>query len=321
MSRLNKRLLIIAVIIALMSWLISGCINKEKEEAIIARVDGEAITQEEFDEDFEMSKNVRQKQFGEDILLREMENNKTYEEILREDILEKLIIEKIMAKELDKLNITVTDKEVNEAIKTYYIDELGGEEQYKEYLQNNGFTEEFFKKELRKTVMYEKHREDFYSKINLSEDEIKEYFDKNKDSLIKVRVSHILVKTEEEGNKVLEKLNNGEDFHNLVAIESADPDSAIQGGDLGYFTKGELLESYRELEDVAFTLEIGEVSRLIKTELGYHIILLEDRKDSYEELKEDIVPVLKYNRYFEKILDLREKADVKIYMDDENNKN
>lgn len=295
--------------------MVFGCANKEKEEGIIAKVNGEVITQEEFDEDFEITKKMRQKQYGEDILSRDMGDNKTYEDVLREDMLGNLIIEKIIAKELEEMNVTVTEEEVKDTIQTHYIDELGGEEQYQEYLKNNGFTEEFFKKELKKILMYEKHREDFFNKIHLSEEEVEEYFEENKDAFIKVRASHILVKTEEEGKNILNRLSEGEDFHSLVATESVDGDSAVQGGDLGYFTKGSLLEVYKELEDAAFKLNIGEISDLVKTELGYHIILLEDKKDSYEDLKDDIVPVLKYQKHSEKILELKEKADIKIYLD------
>ncbi|NLW23425.1 MAG: hypothetical protein GXY88_09310 [Tissierellia bacterium] len=74
---------------------------------------------------------------------------------------------------------------------------------------------------------------------------------------------------------------------------------------------------YKELEDTAFSLEVGEISGLIKTDLGYHIILLEDRKDTYEELREDIIPVLKNQKYIEKLTKLREEADVKIYLDND----
>ncbi len=54
---------------------------------------------------------------------------------------------------------------------------------------------------------------------------------------------------------------------------------------------------------------------MIKTQLGYHIILVEDRKDSYETLKDDIVPIMKNEKYIEKISDLKDKADIEVYME------
>ena len=320
--KLNKKLLLFIVLLNIITLITSACGKKQKEEGIIARVNGDVITEEEFDKDFEIAKKTHQKNYGEDILLQDIGNNKTYEEVLRENMLEKMIIGNLIVKELDKMNITVTDDEVADVIKTYYIEELGGEDKYKEYLKNNGFTEEFFKKELKRELMFQKHKEDFLNKIELTEDEIKEYFETNKDYLIQVRASQILVKTEEEGNQILERLKKGEDFHSLVATESADGDSAVKGGDLGYFTRGTSLKEYRELEDIAFDLQVGEVSDLVKTQLGYHIILVEDRKDSYEDLKDDIIPVIKDEKYIKKISDLRDEADIEIYIEKDNdNKN
>ena len=158
-----------------------------------------------------------------------------------------------------------------------------------------------------------------FNKVHLSEDKVKEYFEQNKDSFIKVRASHILVKTEEEGNKILEKINRGEDFHSLVAMESADGETAVQGGDLGYFTRQSLLEGYKALGDVAFNLKVGETSGLIKTESGYHIIFLEDRIDSFEDLKDDVILELKFKKHNDEISDLKEKADIKIYMETSTN--
>lgn len=304
----------IAVMVSIMSLVITGC--GKKEEGIVAKVNGDVITQEEFDMEFEIFKTMYKKQFGEDALAQETEDNKTIEELLRENILEKLIIEKLIFKEIEDMNIVVTEEEVNERVENY-INALGGEEKYQEFLENNNFSTEFIEDNLKKEILYEKHKEDFLDKTDLSEKEIEDYYEKNKDSLVKVRASHILVPTEEDGNKVLEKLGKGEDFHSLAATESIDSNSAVQGGDLGYFTRGSMV---KEFEEVAFSLEVGEISDLVQSEFGYHIILLEDKKDSYEELKEDIIPILKNQKYIEKISNLRDKAKVKIYMDDDKDK-
>jgi foldase protein PrsA len=302
------------VIACIMSLIISGC--RKKEEGIVAKVNGEVITKEEFEEEFEVIKKVRQKQFGEDILSQEIGHNQTYEDVLKEDMLWSLILEKLIAEELDKMDIKVTDEEINQAIKNYYTNELEltDEKQYKEYLEKNGFTEETVKRGLKRQLVYVKHKEDFLNKTDLSEDEMKKYFEANKDSLIKVRISHILVQTKEEGKKILEKLKKGGEFHSLAATKSMDSKSAIQGGDLGYYTRGKMVKEFKELENVAFTLGVGEISELVQTELGYHIVLVEDRKDSYEDLREDIIEILKNEKYIKKISELRDKADIKLYM-------
>ncbi len=308
----------VIIMISMMSLVISGCGNKKK--GIVAEVNGDVITEEEFNQEFEVTKKMYQKQLGEDILSQETEDNKTYEEVLKENILEMLINEKIISNDMEKLNITVTDEEVNEIIKNNYINQLGGEEKYKEFLKNNGFTEDFFKKNIKKAIMYQKHKEDFLNKTKLSEDEIKKYFEANKESLIKVRISHILVKTEEEGKKVLGRLKNGEDFHSLAVTQSMDSKSAAQGGDLGYYTRGKMVKEFKELENAAFSLKVGEISEPIKTDLGYHIILVEDRKDSYKDLKDDTIKALKDEKYLNKISELRDKADIKTYLEEDKNK-
>ncbi|GFN35215.1 SurA N-terminal domain-containing protein [Tepidimicrobium xylanilyticum] len=315
MSRLNKRLLFLAVIIGLISWVVIGCTSRSKKEGIIAEVNGEVITQEEFDKDFELAKKMRQMRYGKEILSQEVGENKTYEDVLKEDLLGTLILDKVINEELEKNNIQVTDEEVEGALKNHYITEFGGEEQFRRFLEDNEISEEAIMRDVKRVLTFEKHKEFFFNEVELEEEEIKNYFNENKDSFVKFRISHILVKTEEEGNRILEKLKNGEDFHTLVIMESVDSESAIQGGDLGYFTKDTILKAYEPLGEAASNLEIGEISELIKTELGYHIILLEDRIDSYEDLKEEVVEELKNKKHNEKILDLKGKADIKIYMD------
>jgi len=90
-----------------------------------------------------------------------------------------------------------------------------------------------------------------------------------------VKASHLLVKTEEEALKLKEEINNGKDFAQAAMEVSLCP-SGQNGGDLGYFTKGQMV---KEFEDAAFSMEVGEVSNPIKTQFGYHLIYLTDKKD------------------------------------------
>lgn len=305
----------IFAIIGIISITLSGCAKKEKD--IVAKVNGDVITQEEFDMEFEIYKTMYEKQFGEDALAQGTKDNKTMEELLKENILEKLIIEKLMLKEIEDMDITVTQQEVEEQME-FFINSLGGREKYEEFLKNNGFSQEFVEDNIRKELLYDKHKENFMSNVELSEKELKDYYKKNKDSLIKVKASHILVPTEEEGKKVLEKLKKGEDFYRLAATKSIDSNSTIKSGEIGdgdYFTKDEILESYKGIENAIFKLNVGEVSDLLKSEAGYHIVLLEDKVDTYEDLKEDVISLLKNEKYIKALSNLRSIAEIKIYMD------
>jgi len=84
----------------------------------------------------------------------------------------------------------------------------------------------------------------------------------------KVHCAHILVKTEKEANTVLERLKKGEKFANIARDVSICP-SGKQGGDLGTFGRGKMI---KEFENVAFNLQKGQTSSIVKTKFGYHII-------------------------------------------------
>ncbi len=93
-----------------------------------------------------------------------------------------------------------------------------------------------------------------------------------------VRARHILVPTEDEANAVIKQLKDGADFAKVAEEKSKDTGSAKNGGDLGYFTKGSMVKPFAE---AAFSMKPGEVSdKPVKTEFGYHVIKVEDKRKS-----------------------------------------
>ena len=86
--------------------------------------------------------------------------------------------------------------------------------------------------------------------------------------------------------------------------------SALQGGDLEYFGKGAMIP---EFEDAAFALKEGETSDLVKTEVGYHIIRVAERLDTFEELEEEIIKILEEQSYVNMVQQLRNDAKVEKY--------
>ncbi len=123
-------------------------------------------------------------------------------------------------------------------------------------------------------VLLEKEME---SKAKVSDQEVKDYYEKHKEDFAvgRIRASHILVKTEEEAKKILERLKKGEDFAKIAKKSSIDPGSAKNGGDLGFFSAGQMVP---EFEAAAVKLKQGEISDPVKTKLGYHIIKVTDKK-------------------------------------------
>lgn len=90
-----------------------------------------------------------------------------------------------------------------------------------------------------------------------------------------VRASHLLVKTEEEVKLVREEILAGKDFADVAAAVSLCP-SGAKGGDLGFFSRGMMVP---EFDEASFTLEVGELSEPVKTQFGWHLLIVTDKKD------------------------------------------
>jgi len=156
-------------------------------------------------------------------------------------------------------------------------------------------------------------------KIKVNDEEILEYYEQNKDSFTEkeqVHLYNILLETEEEAQDILEQLMAGVDFSEIAKERSTGP-SAAQGGDLGYLSKGTIIP---EIEEVVFALELEELSEVIKTDFGFHILKITEKKPetvkTLEEVKEDIIQILlpdKQKEAFENLLEeLKSKSEIEI---------
>lgn len=306
LNKFKKSYLVLIFILALL-MIFSAC--TKDTEGLVGSVNGQDITQEEFDSDFEVFKSLYERELGEDVLEQTGQDGVSLGESLKESIIEKLIMEKLIAEEAEKLKISISDEELKEAVEKS-ISDMGGQESFDEFLSNMNLTREFYESNLKKELLVQKHKEEFIGAITITDEDAQAFFDENKDASTIVRASHILVATEDEGKGILDRLNNGEDFATLATLESLDSVSAANGGDLDYFGKGKMIA---EFEEVAFALEEGETSDLVKTEVGYHIIRVTEKKDSFEELKGEILELLKETKYLESIQKLRDDAKVEKY--------
>jgi peptidyl-prolyl cis-trans isomerase C len=126
-----------------------------------------------------------------------------------------------------------------------------------------------------------------------------------------VRARHILVETEAEAKAALDRVRKGEDFAKVAAELSKDPGSGKEGGDLGWFEKGRMVPEFAE---AAFKLEKGQVSEPVKSQFGFHVIKLEDRRDKkppeFDAVKEQLKRYMTQKAQQDYVLKLREGAKV-----------
>ncbi|WP_404451660.1 peptidylprolyl isomerase [Virgibacillus necropolis] len=159
-------------------------------------------------------------------------------------------------------------------------------DQFEMVLQKSGYKDEdAFRKVIKISLLKEAAvSED----IKIKDEEIKTQYERMK---TEIEASHILVADEKTAKEVKKKLKNGADFGELAKEYSTDKASGKKGGSVGYFTAGKMVP---EFEDAAYKLEVGEVSKPVKSQFGYHIIKVTDKRDaktdlgSFEEEKEDI---------------------------------
>ncbi len=129
---------------------------------------------------------------------------------------------------------------------------------------------------------------------------------------LEVRARHILVKTEQEAKDLVKQLKAGADFIELAKKNSTGP-SADAGGDLGYFSRGQMVKPF---EDAAFALKPGEVSGPVQTEFGWHVIKVEDKRNHpvppFDEVKDQLIASLVQNQLKTVVQGLRSAAKVEV---------
>ncbi len=173
---------------------------------------------------------------------------------------------------------------------------IENDQEYKKALEN-------FKKDLMIKVWMDK----VYKRTLVSDSEANKFYQDNKDKFKQpemVHARHILVKSEEEAKKIIDELKKykGDElkkkFIELAKAKSTGP-SGKNGGDLGYFKKGQMVKPF---EDAVFALKKGEITtKPVKTQFGYHIIYLEDKKEAgvapFEKVKKQIITQLRQERF------------------------
>ena len=304
----NKKIILILVLVLAIGML-SGCIQKAESEEV-AKVNGESISREAYINELNIYKNMYEVQYGEDIWSIEIEEGKSFENYLKETVLENMIIDKALQQEAQNNGIEVSDEELDSQFEMYKT-QFPSEEEYQTFLDGNMMTEEYLKNTIRKDQLINEYLENYTSEIEVEDSDLENYYNENKDQIDKVRASHILLEDEIQAQEVLTKLKEGEDFAEMAQEYSIDG-SAQSGGDLGLFGKGQMIP---EFEEVAFNLEVGELSGLVESQFGIHIIKVTEKQTTFEENKEVIEEQYRNTLFNERVTEIKEEADVEKLVD------
>jgi peptidyl-prolyl cis-trans isomerase C len=241
-----------------------------------------------------------------------------YKKQLRQRVLEKTIIEQLLDEEAKAKKAVVADEEVTNELKQMASQQQPplSLEDFKALVEGYGKSFNEVKQRIRKGLGYQKLLQaQFASKINVTEDDARKYYSENKkrfETSERVRASHILIKpaaadpnaepnepkakAEAKARGLLKQIKDGADFAELARANSACP-SGAKGGDLNFFGRGQMVPAF---EKAAFELKAGQVSDIVETRFGYHIIKVTDRKEAgvttFEQAKDNIVETLTQKR-------------------------
>ena len=311
------------VLCLMMTVSLIGCSSDKKAVAI---VNGQDITLGNYEKLLALNKSSMEAYYGSEIWSTEIEEGKTYEDTLRDMVLQTMIGSEVVYQQAEKDKVAPTEKQIQEQIDSFN-ESIKDDTDYQAELKKMGIDEEFLKFQFARDLANSNLQEKFEEDTKISENDMKKYYEDNKDDFYTdtVTASHILIKTQDdEGNElsdtkkkeakkkaeeVLAKVKAGEDFAEL-AKEYSEDSSASSGGDLGTFGRGQMVT---EFEDAAFAMNAGEISDIVQTEYGYHIIKVTDRvnkQESYEDVKDKIKSTLVSEKYAEYIEKLREDSDI-----------
>lgn len=207
----------------------------------------------------------------------------------RKMILEELIDRELLYQQSRKKGVTIEDAQVNEELEQLKK-QYPNEQAFKEGLAENQLTEAAVKVQIKTTMTVRKFVEkEFGANMDIPESEAKAFYEGNPQyfrSPETVRLSQILIKVDPksdpsrkgEARKTLEdlqkRIQKGEEF-SILAKDFSQDASAAQGGDLGTIPRGKMPKAF---DDAAFALKPGEVSNIVETELGFHLIKVHDKK-------------------------------------------
>jgi len=304
-----------------------GCSSKINANEVVAKVNGNKITVKQFQSTLALYKQSLESMYGSAIWDTEVEEGVKYKDKFKDIMLDQMIDIEAVCEQARKEKLVPTTEEVDKAFDDLKKN-IDADKEYKNQLKEMGIDDTYLRNQQEQDLTIQKYKENFDKNVKITDEEMKKYYEEHKKDYYKdeVKASHILISTVDDNGKplseakkkeakkkaeeVLKKAKSGEEFSELAKEYSDDPGSAANGGDLGYFTKGQMVQPF---EEAAFSLKPGEISGLVESEYGYHIIKVYDKIDkqlSFDEVKDQIKKTLIEDKYMENIESISKKAKV-----------
>lgn len=263
------------------------------QSTIAARVNGVAIALDAYQKQFFQFKVALT---GQGMDLTTSEGQAALAQVRRQVIdsmIDQVLIEQAAVGEKLAVSDDVVRTKVDEAIAAG-----GGRDKFKSWLADNAMTEEEFTRMLRQQLV--------------SEQVIERVTNSVRDKAEQVHARHILLKNEAEAKAMLERIKKGEDFVKLAKQYSADELTKADGGDLGWFPRGLLLIP-TDVEGAVFALQPGQVSDVVRSQYGYHILQVVER-DLNRPLSSEVLQNLKQEAFGRWLADQRARATIEIFV-------
>jgi foldase protein PrsA len=266
----------------------------------VAKVGGEYITRSELDSNPAYMQQLTQlKTQSPDV--EKTDAGKAQIKQLKQQVLDQMISEKVVLQQAKKLNINTDDKTVSDEVQKQFDDIKKGfsdDQKFQDALKQAGYTEQTLKANIKDRVIEQKVMDAATKEVTVSDDEAKKYYDANPYSYTEkpnmIKLAHILVASQDEANKVEERLKNGEDFGKLAKELSTDTGSKDKGGEyeVPYVGSG-FDETFMK---AALAQKEGQISQPVQTQFGYHVIKTIKKTEypvkPFDSVKEDIKKTL-----------------------------
>lgn len=243
--------------------------NEGEQGQVLVEVNGQPITRNQFERE------LARFEAGQAALGIQPDDEAAY----RQQVLDLLIENELIRQRAQAQGVSISEEQIDAEIEATLNDLLEdgqaatpaeAQEYFEGWLQGNYYTREEFREIIRLTLMTQQLREPVIASIPQATEH--------------VRARHILVNSQAEADEVLARLNAGDDFVVLAAEYSVDVTTADNGGDLGWFARGGLLVP--EVEEIAFSQQPNEISGVIETDWGYHVIQTLEFDASFEVTQE-----------------------------------